>query len=85
MAETSTPLGASVVELREVALTDTPSAKGTAQLIDHVAHSEDLALRQRTTERERIRRVGIFPNEVDGRLLSDHTGVWFDLKLRNRP
>ena len=85
MAEASTRLGANGVELREVALTDTSSAKGMPRLIDHIAHSEDLALRQQTPEREGTRCVGIFPKEVDGTRLSDHTGVWLDLKLRNRP
>ena len=84
MAEASR-LGANGVELQEVALTDTPPAKGMPRLIDHIAHSEDLALRQQTPEREGTRCVGIFPKEVDGTRLSDHTGVWLDLKLRNRP
>ena len=44
MAEASTRLGANGVDLRDVVLTDTPSAKGMAQLIDHIAHSEDLVL-----------------------------------------
>lgn len=82
MAEASTRLGVNGVELREVALTDTPLAKGMPQLIDHIAHSRDLALCQRTPEREGVRCVGIFPKGVDGTRLSDHTGVWFDLKVR---
>ena len=86
MAEPSTRLGANGVELQEVAPTDTPPAKGMPRLIDHIAHSEDLALRPQTPEREGTRCVGmIFPKEVDGTRLSDHTGVWLDLKLRNRP
>lgn len=84
MAEASTRLGANGDELREVVLTDTPSAKGVAQLIDHIAHSEDLVLHRRAAEREGARCVGIFPKEVDGTRLSDHTGVWFDLNLRSR-
>ena len=82
MAEASSRLGANGVELREVALTDTPSAKGLRQLIDHIAHSEHLALRQPTAKREGTRCVGIFPKETDGTRLSDHTGVWLDLKVR---
>lgn len=62
-------------------MTDTPSAKGMTQLIDHIAHSDDLSLRGLTTERVGTRRVGIFPKEIDGARLSDHTGVWFDLKV----
>ena len=85
MAEASTRLGANGVDLREVVLTDTPSAKGMAQLIDHIAHSEDLVFHRRTAEREGARCVGIFPKVIDGTRLSDHTGVWFDLKLRSRP
>ena len=85
MAEASTRLGANGFDLREVVLTDTPSAKGKAQLIDHIAHSEDLVLHRRTTEREGARRIGIFPEAIDGTRLSDHTGAWSDLKLRSRP
>ena len=80
MAEASTPLGSSGVELQEIALTDSPTSKGMAQLIDHIAHSEDLVLHRLTPKREGgIRRVGIFPMEISGTRLSDHAGVWLDL------
>lgn len=82
VAEASTRLGANGVELSEVTLADAPSAHGKAQLIDHIAHSQDLVLRQRTPQRDGTRQVGIFPKEIDGTRLSDHTGVWFDLMLR---
>lgn len=85
MVEASTRLGANGVDLREVVLTDTPSAKGVAQLIDHIAHSEDLIQDRRTAEREGARRIGVFPKAIDGTRLSDHTGAWFDLNLRSRP
>ena len=54
MAEASTRLGANGVDLRDVVLTDTPSAKGMAQLIDHIAHSEDLVLHRRTANARRL-------------------------------
>ena len=78
IAEASTRLGADGATLWGAALTDT-RAEGMVQLIDHIAHSEDMVLRTPTPRREGIRRVGIFPRDIDGTRLSDHTGVWFDL------
>lgn len=77
----ATRLAADGVKLWEAELTDAPSAEGAAQLIDHIAHSKDLVLCGLVPKREGPRCVGIFPREVEGTRLSDHTGVWFDLKL----
>lgn len=76
----STLVATNGVELWKVGLSDAKSVEGVAQLIDHIAHSEDLALHQPTPKLKGISSVGIFPNEQDGSGLSDHIGVWVDLK-----
>ena len=79
-AEEPAPLiGDGGAALWKVGLRDPP---GTApgNLIDHIAHSEDLTPQQAKPSPTDVRCVGIFPREQDGRTLSDHTGVWLDLK-----
>ena len=50
-------------------------------LIDHIMHSEDLILHQPRPKPKGGRCVGIFPKQdLDGKKLSDHNGVWVDLK-----
>ena len=50
------------------------------QLIDHVAHTRDLALLQNPTRKGSERIVGIFPRRTPDpdKPLSDHYGVWAD-------
>ena len=57
-----------------------PPGMAPGDLIDHIAHSEDLTPHQAKPSPTDVRCVGIFPREQDGRTLSDHTGVWLDLK-----
>ena len=65
----------------QVELSDTKPGDGSVQLIDHIAHSEDLDLHRATEQREGVRRVGVFPRKnFKGATLSDHNGVWLDLK-----
>lgn len=65
-----------MVKLREAA----PN-KNRYRLIDHIAHSEDLTPYQAIPKPAGARHVGIFPKkEQGGTGLSDHTGVWLDLK-----
>ncbi len=45
------------------------------QLIDHIAHSEDLAVV------EPLEPIGIFPKRTPYEYLSDHIGVWTDFRL----
>ena len=60
---------------------DKPSGAG-GQFIDHVAHSKDLRSHSGSrTGGTGGTTVGIFPKQApDGRKLSDHLGVWLDLK-----
>ena len=74
-------LAADGVGLWKVGLGDVAPGKGAVQLIDHIAHSEDLALHQPTPKPDGVRCVGIFPKQdLAGKRLSDHNGVWVDLK-----
>lgn len=50
--------------------------KSRDQLIDHIAHSRDLAVV------EQLEPVGIFPKRTPDEYLSDHIGVWTDFRLR---
>lgn len=54
------------------------------QLIDHIAHSRDLALLQTATRKGSERIVGIFPRRTPGpdKPLSDHYGVWADFMAK---
>ena len=45
------------------------------QLIDHIAHSPDLAVA------EPLEPIGIFPKRTPDKPLSDHIGVWMELRL----
>ena len=65
--------------LWKAGLLDPPDGK-TGALIDHIAHSEDLILHQPKPKPKGVRCVGIFPDRLDGTKLSDHKGVWVDLK-----
>lgn len=44
------------------------------QLIDHIAHSEDLAVAEPGEP------IGIFPKRTPDEYLSDHIGVWTDIR-----
>lgn len=55
-----------------------PKAGGNAQLIDHIAHTPDLAPRPHRTRNRAERTVGIFPQRTPDKPLSDHHGVWAD-------
>ena len=58
-----------------------PPGTAPSDLIDHIAHSEDLTPHQAKPRSRDVRSVGIFPpREQGGKKLSDHTGVWLDLK-----
>ncbi len=57
-----------------------PPGNAPGALIDHIAHSEDLIVHQPLAKPKGVRGVGIFPMKLDGLSLSDHTGVWVDLK-----
>ena len=66
-----------------VGFREAASDKDRYQLIDHIAHSEDLTPHQAKPSPAGVRRVGIFPpREQGGKTLSDHTGVWLDLKIK---
>ena len=76
-----TPAVGDVPGPSQVELSDAKPGDVSAQLIDHIAHSEDLDLHCAAGQREGVRRVGIFPRkDLDGASLSDHNGVWVDLK-----
>ena len=69
--------------LWRVSLKKTRPKSNKDQLIDHVAHTQDLALAQPQPARsERI--VGIFPRRTPGpdKPLSDHYGVWADFMAK---
>ncbi len=58
-----------------------PSDGAPGALIDHIAHSEDMTVHQAARRGKGVRRVGIFPQQdLKGANLSDHNGVWIDLK-----
>lgn len=67
-------------EVLTVGLREAAPDKDRYQLIDHIAHSEDLTPQQAKPSPVGVRSVGIFPREQGGKKLSDHTGVWLDLK-----
>ena len=60
---------------------DKPSG-AEGQVIDHVAHSKDLRSHSGSrTGGTGATTVGVFPKQApDGKKLSDHLGVWLDLK-----
>ena len=69
------------VELWTVGLQEKPLGKGSVQLIDHIVHSKDLILDQPKPKPKGGRCVGIFPKQdLAGEKLSDHNGVWVNLK-----
>lgn len=55
------------------------------QLIDHIAHSADLALAGREHRQESGTVVGVFPRRTPAKPLSDHFGVWADLTGERQP
>ncbi|MYB20059.1 MAG: endonuclease/exonuclease/phosphatase family protein [Holophagales bacterium] len=55
------------------------------QLIDHVAHTQDLSLVHTATRHGAERRVGIFPRRTLDGPLSDHFGVWADFTAEAPP
>ena len=55
------------------------------QLIDHVAHTQDLSLFHTATRHGAERRVGIFPRRTPDGPLSDHFGVWADFTAEPPP
>lgn len=68
-------------EVLTVRLREAAPDKDRSQLIDHIAHSEDLTPQQAKPSSPDVHSVGIFPpREQGGKKLSDHTGVWLDLK-----
>ena len=58
-----------------------PPDKTGGAFFDHIAHSRDLAVHQPQTRADGARCVGVFPEKLDGTRLSDHNGVWVDLKV----
>ncbi len=75
------PFGAVGGGLWKVALSSDWPAKGAVQLIDHIAHSRDLAVHQSKALPNGVRYAGFFPKQdLKGVRLSDHNGVWLDLK-----
>lgn len=59
-----------------------PEAGGNDQLIDHIAHTPDLALARTETRNGADRTVGIFPRRTPDKPLSDHYGVWADFTAK---
>ena len=68
--------------LWEAALKNARPGSNRDQLIDHVAHTQDLALVHTETRSGFERIVGIFPRRTPDRLLSDHFGVWADFTAK---
>lgn len=58
-----------------------PPDKTGGALIDHIAHTGDLTLHQPQPKADGVRWVGIYPKALEGTKLSDHKGVWVDLKV----